>query len=91
VLIPLAAQLRVDQASSMQRELAERESDGIFISLRWDPGTGSLSVSVKDSRTGETFDLDANETNALDVFQHPYAYAARCDPRAIATGNPVSA
>jgi hypothetical protein len=75
----------------MLRELAERDSDGIYVTLRWDNGTGSLSVSVKDSRTGETFDIDANKTNALDVFRHPYAYAARCELPAIATSNPVSA
>jgi hypothetical protein len=75
----------------MQRELAERESGGVSVILRWEDGTGLLSVSVKDSRTGEAFDLDANESNALDVFRHPYAYAARCELPAIATGNSVSA
>jgi hypothetical protein len=75
----------------MQRELAERESDGLFVTLRWDDGNGSLSVSVKDARTGEAFDLDANQTNALDVFRHPYAYAARCEFSTIAAIDPVSA
>jgi hypothetical protein len=73
----------------MKRELAERESDGISVMLSWDTATGSLSVSVRDARTGEAFDLDANETNALDVFQHPYAYA-RCELAGLATSNPVS-
>jgi hypothetical protein len=75
----------------MQRELAERERDGLFVTLLWDDGNGSLSVSVKDARTGEAFDLDASETNALDVFRHPYAYAARCELSALATGDAVSA
>jgi hypothetical protein len=75
----------------MQRELAERENDGIHVTLRWNDQTGSLNVSVNDSRTGETFDVNANETNALDVFRHPYAYAGRCELPAVTTGNPVSA
>jgi hypothetical protein len=75
----------------MQRELAERERDGLFVTLLWDDGNGSLSVSVKDARTGEAFDLGANETNALDVFRHPYAYAARCQFRASAISNSFSA
>jgi hypothetical protein len=75
----------------MQRELAERESDGISVILIWDDATGSLSVSVEDARTGDAFDLEANEANALDVFRHPYAYAARCHLSAIATSDPVSA
>jgi hypothetical protein len=69
----------------MQRELAERDRCGVSVTLHWDNATGSLSVSLRDTRTGEAFDLEANETNALDVFQHPYAYAARCQVPAIAT------
>jgi hypothetical protein len=34
-------------------------------------------VSVVDIRTGESFDLEASADNALDVFRHPYAHAAR--------------
>jgi hypothetical protein len=48
-------------------------------------------MSVENARTGEAFDLEANETNALDVFRHPYAYAARCELSAIAASDPVSA
>jgi hypothetical protein len=75
----------------MQRELAERESGCVTVILRWDNQTGSLSVSVVDSGTGEAFEVDANGGNALDVFRHPYAYAARREFPAIAISNPVSA
>jgi hypothetical protein len=75
----------------MQRELAEREIAGVSVTLRWDDATGSLSVSVQDSRTGEAFELEANETDALDVFEHPYAYAARRQLPAIASSYPISA
>jgi hypothetical protein len=75
----------------MQRELAERENAGVSVTLHWDKGTGSLRVSVRDSLTGEAFDLEANENDALDVFRHPYAYAAHRQLPAIAASKPVSA
>jgi len=31
---------------------------------------------VSDSRTDQSFELTAHPENALDVFHHPYAYAA---------------
>jgi hypothetical protein len=61
----------------METELAQRESDGISVTLFWHSATGRLTVSVRDRRTGEAFDLCASTHNALDVFRHPYAYANR--------------
>jgi len=58
-------------------ELAHRESDGIDVALLWGRGDGSLTVVCSDARTGDWFALAAESTNALDVFYHPYAYAAR--------------
>ena len=37
--------------------------------------TGDLVVAVDDIRTGESFTVDAPRDRALDVFNHPYAYA----------------
>jgi hypothetical protein len=36
----------------------------------------SLSVSVKDAITGAEFQLVVDAAEAMDVFHHPYAYAA---------------
>jgi hypothetical protein len=36
-----------------------------------------LSVSVYDWRNGDWFELEAGPRNAMDVFEHPYAYAAQ--------------
>jgi len=58
------------------RELAQRTSDGIEVTLLWSPADGRLTVSVADGRYGEAFVLDAAADEALDVFNHPYAYAA---------------
>ena len=57
-------------------ELDHRSADGIEVSLLWSRVTNALTVAVEDSRSGESFDVDAPAENALDVFQHPFAYAA---------------
>jgi len=60
----------------MEMELAQRENDGITVTLLWHTETGRLTVTLRDRRTGEALDLDAGARNAMDVFHHPYAYAA---------------
>ena len=57
-------------------ELAYRAGDGIVVSLLWSPEDDHLTVAVFDSHTDEGFELSAEPTNALDVFYHPFAYAA---------------
>jgi hypothetical protein len=57
-------------------ELAHRSANGIDVSLLWSRDTGTVSVFVADGRSGETLRIDARHDNALDVFNHPYAYAA---------------
>jgi hypothetical protein len=61
----------------VQKELAYRENDGITVTLFWHSRSNDLSVCVYDSRNGDWFELDADPRNAMDVFEHPYAYAAR--------------
>ena len=56
-------------------ELAERIADGFAVTLFWDRDRdGSLWVSVFHEDSGESFALDAQPENALDVFYHPFAY-----------------
>ena len=71
-------------------ELASRTSGGIEVTLLWIRRSDELTVCVRDLQTGTYFELQAPRDKALDVFQHPYAYAAarRADPnhgRAAAT------
>jgi hypothetical protein len=56
-------------------ELDHRSADGIEVSLLWSRRTNRLLVAVEDSRSGESFQLPAPVDRALDVFQHPFAYA----------------
>ena len=66
------------EVSASIRELDSRISDGIRVRLLWHSGDGHVSVAVEDSKTGEMFDVPVGDDDrALDVFHHPYAYAAR--------------
>ena len=61
----------------MTRELDSRSNDGMHIRLLWHTDDGHLLVTVDDTKTGETFEVPIDERErALDVFHHPYAYAA---------------
>jgi hypothetical protein len=57
-------------------ELAFRANDGIEVSLRWHRTADRLSVVVRHVGSGQRFELAARRDNALDVFYHPFAYAA---------------
>jgi hypothetical protein len=58
-------------------ELAVRQQDGATVRLFWTRGTDVLAVAVVDHRNGDSFEfvLEPDE-RPLDVFYHPYAYAA---------------
>jgi hypothetical protein len=57
-------------------ELDYRENDGISVSLLWNRVTNELAVHVLDSSSSEEFELSCAPDEALDVFHHPFAYAA---------------
>jgi hypothetical protein len=56
------------------RELDHRVGDGFEVRLLWGGDDGALKVVVDDWRTDEHFEIAARADNALDVFQHPFAY-----------------
>lgn len=58
-----------------RRELDRRHSNGIDVTLSWCPTGGELFVTVLDE-AGDCFELRVGPDEALDVFNHPYAYAA---------------
>jgi hypothetical protein len=67
------------------RELDRRNRDGIDVQLLWDPLTGQVSVAVADVHTGEVLQFLVDGRDALNAFQHPYAYAVRDRPLAAVT------
>ena len=58
------------------RELAHREHDGVEVTLLWHPADNHLSVVVVDRTNDAAFELVVDPDEAMDVFEHPYAYAA---------------
>jgi hypothetical protein len=64
-------------ATAHIEELASRESAGIRVALYWSREGNTLSVVVRDNRTGDEFSIAAEPAEAMDVFRHPFAYAAR--------------
>lgn len=61
-------------ATDPYRELAYRVNAGVEVKLLWNQMTDGVTVS--DQRSGTYFQLHAPPGKALDVFNHPYAYAA---------------
>ena len=67
-----------DPRTQITRELDRRTGDGIEVRLLWSRNDGRVAVAVADTRTGEVFEVPVRKgERALEVFHHPYAYAAR--------------
>jgi hypothetical protein len=59
------------------RELDHRTSDRIDVRLLWRESDDTVLVAVADEKTGDRFTIEVRDgERALDVFHHPYAYAA---------------
>jgi uncharacterized protein (DUF952 family) len=65
------------QLLHQMHELHSRISDGIHVRLLWSKQDDRVAVAVDDAKTGDAFTVEVrNGERALDVFHHPYAYAA---------------
>lgn len=59
------------------RELDHRTSDGLDVRLLWSEYDRRVAVVVHDATTGDGFSVPVlPHDRALDVFLHPFAYAA---------------
>ncbi len=59
------------------RELNTRVVDGLQVQLLWCEADDLVFVRVDDARTGENFSVPVRTGQSpLEVFHHPYAYAA---------------
>jgi hypothetical protein len=56
-------------------ELAHRRNEDVDVSLFWDRKHDRLLVLVEDIRAGDRFAIRPARDRALDVFNHPFAYA----------------
>ena len=65
------------QIPTSLRELHSRVNEGVHIRLLWCENDGRLAVAVTDTRSCEAFSIEIRDgEDALDVFNHPFAYAA---------------
>jgi hypothetical protein len=79
LIAPKDVETRLAVSRSPRAELAEREHNGLAVTLFWVRDTSILivAVAVADSRTGRSFELVLEaDDSPLDVFHHPFAYAA---------------
>ena len=66
--------------SSTLHELDARRIDGIEVTMFWDSSSERVTVAVNDVKGGESFEiLVLPGESAMDVFHHPFAYAAVAD------------
>ena len=61
----------------MTRELDYRANNGVEVALRWDQRSREVTVEVRDAGSGDEFAFAVDAADALDAFQHPFAYAAK--------------
>lgn len=62
------------------RELAHRRGSDIDVRLMWDPGDDRVTVEVCDHADGSAFVVEVGDRPAMEVFRHPYVYAAPGEP-----------
>jgi hypothetical protein len=60
-----------------RRELAHRSTDGLEVTLLWDPVDDDLTVRVEDRRSGDVYQVPVGNASPLEVFEHPFGYLAR--------------
>jgi hypothetical protein len=64
-------------ASPARVVLAKRSNAGVQVTLLWVEDTNAVAVLVHDEGNDEQFELSVEPgANALDTYEHPYAYAA---------------
>ncbi|HET7043681.1 MAG TPA: hypothetical protein VFI37_02420 [Gaiellaceae bacterium] len=62
-------------AITRRTELAHRASGGVDVYLFWNEPTSRVTVGVLDANADSGFELEVEGCDALDAFNHPYAYA----------------
>ena len=66
----------VAMAPSIYRELDRRTTDGLEVTLEWNPMTDALRIVVVD-RESQAVTFPVSAADASDAFVHPFIYAGR--------------
>jgi hypothetical protein len=62
-----------------RRELAHRRAGDLDVRLMWSPADDSVTVEIHDRVLQTRFTVDVGGRPALEVFNHPFAYAQPAD------------
>jgi hypothetical protein len=73
---PRAIERHPATTSAAYRELDQRTTDGLTVTLEWNPATGGLRVVVVD-REIRIIAFVVRAEDASDAFAHPFVYAGR--------------
>ena len=65
----------IDRAKS--RELAHRVTSCVEVTLLWRKLDNALTLRLAEVATGIEFEFGIRPEDALDAFNHPYAYLPR--------------
>jgi hypothetical protein len=57
-------------------ELDHRKGGPFEVSLLWHRDIEVVSLTIRDNRSGRSLELPVANDQALQAFQHPFAYAA---------------
>ena len=75
------AQPRWDETT----ELDFRAGDGIEVTRLWAKAIGRVWVAFRNHASGDELEVEVRDSESpLDVFRHPYAYAASRTPELLA-------
>jgi hypothetical protein len=55
-------------------ELDTRQSDGLTVSLEWDPDSGGTQIVVQDARDASVIVFGIQSADAANAFRHPYVF-----------------
>ena len=75
-IAPRAIERYPATTTAAYRELDQRTTDGLTVTLEWNPVTGGLRVVVVD-REIRTIAFVVRAEDASDAFAHPFVYAGR--------------
>jgi hypothetical protein len=64
-------------------DLATRKSGSIAVALVWDRNEEVLRVIAYDGLTGEEIVVPVSGDEAVEVYQHPFAYSSRAIKRKV--------
>jgi hypothetical protein len=77
----------ITSARATTHELSSRSGDGLHVRLVWLTPDDRLFVTVTDSKHDHRFCVEVRDrARALDVFHHPFAYAAQYGVQTNPTG-----